>query len=223
MSGVGEAGPTIDSKTTNRQIKDKTPSSSRLSPALSSPRAPHNSASPSLPEATSTFHSARHDCILDLIFLFSATFEIQFMNTFSSSGTKKDDSRDRTVSKLAVSAVMRSTVTLNVRVRFIETQRHTSMNPYDGDSNNNEQIWSFKQECIPQSEMGLEWNGIRKKRDVPLRCVRSRRDDVLLERRIDLWHHFLGDTFLHVYRFKQTREPRAKDVMHMVCVMEMDE
>jgi len=88
-----------------------------------SPRS-HSSASPSLPEATNLFHSARHDCILDLIFLFSATFEIQFKYTSSSSGTKNDDSRDSTVSKLADSAVMRSLTAFNVLVRLIEME-HT--------------------------------------------------------------------------------------------------
>ena len=71
--------------------------------------------------------------------------------------------------------------------------------------------------------MRLERNRIREKRDVPFRCVRSRRDHVLLESRIDRWHQLLRNTFLHVYRFEQTREPRAKDVVHVVGVMEVNE
>jgi hypothetical protein len=70
--------------------------------------------------------------------------------------------------------------------------------------------------------MSLERNRIREKRDIPFRCVRSRRDHVLFESRIDPWHQLLHNTFLHVYRFEQTREPRAKDVMQVVGVMEVN-
>jgi len=71
--------------------------------------------------------------------------------------------------------------------------------------------------------MGLVRNRIREKRDIPFRRVRSRCDHVLLESRINRWHHLLGDTFLHVYRFEQTRESRAKDIVHVVGVMELNE
>jgi hypothetical protein len=206
---------------TAEPVIDKNSTRSALSIRLS-PRS-HSSASPSLPEATNPFHSPRHDCILDLIFLFSATFAIQFKYKSSSSGTKNDDSRDSTVSKLADSAVMRSLMAFNVLVRFIQMDTHTSMNPYDGDCDDYEQIRSFEQEHIPQSKMGLIRNGIRKERDVPLCCVRRRRNYVRLESRVDVWHHFLGDTFLNVYRFEQTRKSRAKDVMHVVGIMEMNE
>ena len=77
--------------------------------------------------------------------------------------------------------------------------KHTSMNPYDGNRDDYEEILSFGQKRIPQPKMGLVRNGIRKKRDVPLCGVRRRRNHVFLESRVDLWHHFLGDTFLNVY------------------------
>ena len=55
------------------------------------------------------------------------------------------------------SHLMRS---FNVLVRFIEINTLTSMNPYDGDRDNDEQIRSFKQEHIPQTKMSpvTEWN-----------------------------------------------------------------
>jgi hypothetical protein len=74
------------------------------------------------------------------------------------------------------------------------------MSPYDRDRDNDEQIQSFKQEHIPQTKMGLVRNGICKKRDVSLRCIRRCPNDVLyvLKAGVGLWHHLLGDTFLNV-------------------------
>jgi hypothetical protein len=182
----------------------------------------HSNASPSLPDATNRFHSPRHDCISVLIFLFSATFAIQFKYTSSSSGTKNDDSRDKTVSKLADSDVMCSAIACQLRSIRRNVHTLTSISPYDRDRDNNEQIRPFEQECVPQSQVGLKRDRIREKRDIPFRCVRSRRNHVLFESRIDPRHQLLHNTFLHVYRFEQTRESRAKDVMHVVGVMEVN-
>jgi len=68
------------------------------------------------------------------------------------------------------------------------------MNPYDRDCDNYEQIRSFEQEHIPQPKMGLVRNGIRKKRDVSLRCVRR-------------YRNYVADPCRHeqIYRWTPTR------------------
>ena len=58
------------------------------------------------PEATSRCQSDRHSNMLARNFLSASTFSIQASRAFSSSGTKNDDNRDRTLSKLAASDVM---------------------------------------------------------------------------------------------------------------------
>lgn len=66
----------------------------------------HSSAEPSLPSATSRFHSCRQPCMLPRSFLSEMTFSTQASSAFSSCGTKKDESKDKTLSKLADSDVM---------------------------------------------------------------------------------------------------------------------
>lgn len=61
---------------------------------------------PDLPSATSRFHSCRHESMLARIFLSAMTFSIHDSRAFSSSGTKNDERRDKTVSKFADSDVM---------------------------------------------------------------------------------------------------------------------
>jgi len=62
---------------------------------------PYNKAVPSLPDATKALQSWRHLVILDLSFLSPSVISIQDMSMFSSPGTKKEDRRERIVSKLA--------------------------------------------------------------------------------------------------------------------------
>jgi hypothetical protein len=66
----------------------------------------HNSAEPSLPCATSFFQSALHCLILSLNFLSPSVLDIHAKNKSSSSGTKNDESKERTVSKFADDDVM---------------------------------------------------------------------------------------------------------------------
>jgi len=61
----------------------------------------YSKALPSLPEATRAFQSRLHLTMLARIFLSPSMALIQVMNASSSSGTKKDERRERTVSKLA--------------------------------------------------------------------------------------------------------------------------
>jgi len=61
----------------------------------------YSKALPSLPEATRAFQSRLHFVMLARIFLSPNMALIQDMNASSSSGTKKDERRERTVSKLA--------------------------------------------------------------------------------------------------------------------------
>jgi hypothetical protein len=64
-------------------------------------RGDYSKALPSLPEATRAFQSRLHLAMLTRIFLSPNMVLIQDMNASSSSGTKKDERRERTVSKLA--------------------------------------------------------------------------------------------------------------------------
>ena len=66
----------------------------------------HNNADPSLPSATSRFQSCRHWCMLARRSPSSMTFSIHLSRAFSSSGTKKEDKRERTLSKFACDDVM---------------------------------------------------------------------------------------------------------------------
>ena len=61
----------------------------------------HNSTPPSFFSLTSPRHSSRHRFISARSFLSSIARSIQRNNASSSSGTKKDDRRERTVSKFA--------------------------------------------------------------------------------------------------------------------------
>lgn len=45
---------------------------------------------------------------------------------------------------------------------------------------------------------------------------------MLLEGHINSWHHLLDNALLHIYRLEQTREPGAKDVVHMVGIVKVD-
>ena len=63
--------------------------------------AAYSNAGPSLPDATSIFQSALHFSMLLLNFLSPSILDIHVKSEFSSSGTKKDESRERMVSKFA--------------------------------------------------------------------------------------------------------------------------
>jgi len=63
--------------------------------------AAYNNADPSLPDATSLFQSALHFFMLFLNFLSPSVLKIHVKSRFSSSGTKKEESRERMVSKFA--------------------------------------------------------------------------------------------------------------------------
>lgn len=62
----------------------------------------HSRAVASFPVATSSFQSRFHLRTLALSFLSPRVFSIQERRAFSSSGTKNEERRDSTVSKLAV-------------------------------------------------------------------------------------------------------------------------
>ena len=66
----------------------------------------YSKAVPSWPVATSACQSRRHFNILDLSFLSPSVISIQDRKVSSVSGTKKEDRRERTVSKLAALEVM---------------------------------------------------------------------------------------------------------------------
>ena len=66
----------------------------------------HRRADPDWPSATRRFQSLRHCCMLARSFLSLATFSIHANSAFSSSGTKKEDSKDSTLSKFAEEDVM---------------------------------------------------------------------------------------------------------------------
>ena len=78
-----------------KKVKDRRGEGKRYSKAL-----------PSLPVATSSCQSRRHFDMLDLSFLSPSADSIQDRKMSSSSGTKKEDRRESTVSKLAESEVM---------------------------------------------------------------------------------------------------------------------
>ena len=66
----------------------------------------YSKAVPSLPVATSPCQSRRHLDMLDLSFLSPSADSIQDRKMSSSSGTKNEDKRESTVSKLAELEVM---------------------------------------------------------------------------------------------------------------------
>ena len=66
----------------------------------------YSSAEPSLPSLTRRLQSCRQVCMFARSFLSEMTFSIQKRSAFSSSGTKKDDSKESTLSKLAELDVM---------------------------------------------------------------------------------------------------------------------
>lgn len=66
----------------------------------------YSKAVPSRPLATSSCQSRRHFDILDLSFLSLSVTSIQDKKVSSDSGTKKEDKRESTVSKLAALEVM---------------------------------------------------------------------------------------------------------------------
>lgn len=68
----------------------------------------YNNAVPSLPVATKFLHSPLHRLIFALSFLSASILSIHDRRASSSSGTKKEDRRDSTVSKLAAPDVILS-------------------------------------------------------------------------------------------------------------------
>lgn len=81
----------------------------------------HKSTVPSLPVATKCLHCSLHWLMHDLSFLSPNILPIHNRSAFSSSGTKKEDKSDKTVSKLAALDVM-----LSARgIVSSETKRHS--------------------------------------------------------------------------------------------------
>ena len=170
----------------------------------------HSRACALSPVSTNRFHSALQWCILDRSFLSSITFSTQANNTFSSSGMKNDERSDNTLSKFADSDVMWSIGMHNPILVFIVFESKlwsdisladvkwkwrmmalTSINPHYRNSHRHKNILPLQQECIPQPQLRLERHRICKKRNIPFRSIRRRRDHMFLERGIHCRHHLL--------------------------------
>ena len=81
-------------------------------------------------------------------FLSEMTFSTQASSAFSSCGTKKDESRDKTLSKLADSDVMWSAAAREsspFRSRDEMKGKRTSVNPHNRHGNNDKHVVSLEQ------------------------------------------------------------------------------
>lgn len=152
---------------------------------------------------------------------------IQDMNASSSSGTKKDERRERTVSKLAELEVIWSDRKRREQYQKLRVQKkinlHTAIDPQHRNGHGHKDIIPFQQKRIPKPQLGLKRYRIRKQSDVPLGRIRRRRNHMPLERRIHRGHHGLHETLLDVDGFKHAWKARVEDGVEVVGVVEEDE